>query len=201
MRPIRQLAILTALAAFAAMPAVAAKVYELDPAHSSIGFSVRHFGLSNVKGSFSDWSLTLGVDEENLADSSVNVTIQAASITTGNEQRDNHLRSPDFFAVEEFPTLTFESTSIEKTDDGFRMTGDLTMHGQTHEVSFPFEVFGPLDTGRGKRLGAEGSLTIDRQKWGISWSRTLDTGGLVVANEVKIDFSIEAVVREEEAAE
>ena len=185
---------LAALAAFVAGAAVAAATpYELDFNHSGIGFSVKHFGISNVRGKFAEYSGALMIDEDDLSKSSVAIEIAAASIDTANEQRDGHLRSADFFDVENHPTLTFKSTGIERTGEGeFLVTGDLTIRGKTREVRLPVTVGGPIDARGAKRIGIEGALTIDRQDYGVSFSRVMDTGGLVVGNDVKIDFSIEA---------
>jgi polyisoprenoid-binding protein YceI len=120
-----------------------------------------------------------------------------AGIDTDNENRDNHLKNPDFFDVEKYPEITFTGTKIEKTTDGLIMHGDLTMHGVTKPVSFPFVVNGPITDPWGKmRFGAEANLTINRQDYGVSWSKTLDAGGLVVDNDVKINIQIEMVKAE-----
>lgn len=171
-----------------------AEKYEIDTVHSSVGFSVRHMVISDVKGEFNTLSGTIMFDKGDIANSSVNVTIDAASIDTDNEKRDGHLKSPDFLAVEEHPEITFASKSIRKTDDGYVAVGDLTLRGVTKEVSIPFTVAGPITDSYGnQRIGANGELTIDRHDFGVSWSQTLDNGGLVVGNEVKISLDVEAV--------
>lgn len=185
--------------AFAAIVLAAAAAqgatYELDGAHSQAGFTVTHMTVSKVRGSFESVSGIAEVDEENLAGSSIRVTIDVASIDTGVEQRDDHLRSADFFDLESHPQITFQSTSLEQVGETeYRVTGDLTIRGTTREVVFPVTVLGPIaDPRGGKRIGVEGELTVDRQDYGVSWSRALDTGGFVVGDEVKIDLTAELV--------
>jgi polyisoprenoid-binding protein YceI len=154
---------------------------------------VRHFTVSNVRGDFGSLSGTVRYDPENLASSGVEVTIDAATINTDHEQRDEHLRSADFLDVENHPSITFKSTKVEKSGDAFMVTGGLTMRGVTKEVSFPFTVSGPIKDPLGlTRMGIEGSLTIDRRDWGLEWSKTMETGGLLVGYDVKIDLGAEA---------
>lgn len=177
--------------------ASAGEKYEIDLAHSSIGFSAKHLVISNTKGVFKDFSGAIILDETDISKSSVNVTIKTASISTDNEKRDNHLKSADFLDVANHPEITFKSKSVSKTDDGYRMVGDLTIRGVTKEVTIPFTLVGPVDAFGGKRIGAEASLTINRQDFGILWSRTLDNGGLVVSNEIKITLEVEGVKAKE----
>lgn len=168
-------------------------VYTIDASHSTVGFKVRHFTVSNVRGKFNTFEGTVRFNPEDLSDSGVEVTIDAASIDTDHEQRDEHLRSADFLDAENHPTLTFKSTKVEKGDDGYVLTGDLTMRGVTKEVSFPFEMVGPIKDPLGMmRMGVEGGLTVDRRDWGLEWSRAMETGGLFVGHEVKIELSAEA---------
>ena len=173
---------------------LAGESYSVDPAHSSIGFSVRHMGLSSVKGQFNDYSAEFIVDEADLAKSSIVLEIVASSIDTGEEGRDDHLRSDDFLDVENHGQIVFKSKSIKKTGDGeYEAIGDLTLHGVTKEVTLELEVGGPLEDGRGNmRIGIEGDVTIDRQDFGVNFSRVMDNGGLVVGNDVKISFAVEA---------
>lgn len=188
-----------ATTAFASLALAAAgaqgATYELDGAHSQAGFTVTHMTVSKVRGSFESVSGIAEVDEENLAGSSIRVTIDAASIDTGVERRDDHLRSADFLDVANHPQITFVSKSMEKVGEtDYRVTGDLTIRGTTREVTFPVTVLGPIaDPRGGRRIGVEGELTIDRQDYGVSWSRVLDTGGFVVSDEVKIDVTAELV--------
>ena len=189
--------ILTVLLAFViASFAFAGDKYELDLAHSSVGFSAKHLVISNTKGQFKEFTGIIILDEKDISKSSVNVTIKTASISTDNERRDNHLKSADFLDVEKHPEITFKSKSVMKTDDGYRMVGNLTIHGVTKEVTIPFTLVGPVEA-MGTRIGLEASLTIKRLDYGVSWSKTLDNGGLVVSNEVKITLEIEAIKAEE----
>jgi polyisoprenoid-binding protein YceI len=173
--------------------------YVIDPVHSSIGFSVRHLVISNVKGQFTDYSGTIFFDEQDITKSSVNVTIKTASINTGSNDRDNHLRSADFFDAANHPEITFKSTRIEKKGDGYVCVGTLTMRRVSKEVAIPFTLLGQTKDPRGNtRIGLEANLVLNRQDYGISWSRTMDTGGLVAGNEVKIELNVEAVKRRAE---
>ncbi len=174
--------------------AMAADTYKLDLAHTHIGFAVKHMVISTVRGDFKEFEGTIAYDESDITKSSVEVTIKTASINTGNERRDNHLKSAEFFDVEKYPAITFKSKAIKKTDDGFVAVGDLTIHGVTKEVEVPFQFSGKItDPWGNTRIGAEGALTINRQDFGISWNNKLDNGGLVVGNDVKIEFSLEAI--------
>ncbi len=190
----RIIGILTAAAMLVAGSVLAADSYQIDPVHSNIGFSVRHMVISNVKGNFTDFSGTILYDDKDISKSSVNVTIKTTSINTGNQYRDNDLKSGNFFEAEKYPEITFQSTKIDKAVEGFDLIGNLTMRGVTKEVKIPFNVLGTVKDPYGNtRLGAEGTLTINRQDYGISFNKALDNGGLVVGNEVKIDLNIEAV--------
>ena len=169
-------------------------LYTIDASHSAVGFKVRHFTVSNVRGDFGTLDGSIRYNPEDLADSGVEVVIDAATINTDNQDRDNHLRSADFLDVENHPTIVFKSTKVEKGDDGFMVTGDLTMRGVTKQVSFPFEMSGPIKDPFGMmRLGIEGSLAIDRRDWGLEWNKAMETGGLFVGHQVKIDIGAEAV--------
>lgn len=183
------------LAAAAQEPAPAPDpyLYEIDAGHTDITFKVRHFTVSNVRGDFGTFKGTVRYNPDDLADSGVEVEIDAGSIDTGHGQRDEHLRSADFLDVENHPTLLFKSTRVEQGPDGMTITGDLTIRGVTKEVSFPFEMVGPITDPLGmQRMGVEGELTIDRRDWGLEWSRAMETGGLFVGHEVKIELSAEA---------
>jgi len=189
--------ILTVLLTFLiASFAFAGDKYELDVVHSSVGFTAKHLVISNTKGQFKDFGGIIILDEKDISKSSVNVTIKTASISTDNERRDNHLKSADFLDVEKHPEITFKSKSVMKTDDGYKMVGDLTIRGVTKEVTIPFTLVGPVKA-MGTRIGLEASLTINRQDYGVSWSKTLDSGGLVVSNEIKITLEIEAIKAKE----
>lgn len=177
-------------------PAGAADQFEIDRSHSSVGFSVRHMMVTNVKGNFKDFSGTILYDDKDISKSSVNVTIKTASVDTDNENRDNDLRSPNFFDAAKYPEITFASKRVEKAGDGFTCIGTLTMHGVSKDVTVPFKIIGPVKDQRGNtRIGIEASLTINRTDYGIVYSRALEGGGLVVGNEVKIEINLEAIRR------
>jgi len=187
--------VLLALAAvlFSAGAVFSADKYVIDVAHSDIGFSVKHLGLSNVKGKFKVFSGFIMVDEKNLADCSVEVEIRADSVDTANEKRDAHLKTADFFDTEKFPTLTFKSKKVKKTKAGYTATGSFTMHGVTKEINIPFTFQKATDPWKKMRIGVEAGLTINRQDYGVNWSNLMDNGGLVVSNQVKIELAVEAV--------
>jgi polyisoprenoid-binding protein YceI len=190
----RSIVLSAVLAVSLAGSVFAADKYTLDKDHSSVGFAVKHLVISTTKGQFKDYALDLVYDAKDVTKSSVKVVIQVASIDTANANRDNHLRSGDFFEAEKFPTITFSSRKVEKKADGYVLTGPLTIKGVTKEVSIPFVLNGPLTDPWGNvRLGAEGTLTINRQDYGVSWNKTLDGGGVVVGDEVKIELVVEAV--------
>ncbi len=175
-----------------------AGTYAIDPAHTTIGFSVRHLVINNVPGRFREFTGAIQYDPENLTNSSVTFTAKSNSIDTGIEPRDKHLRSADFFDVERYPEITFKSTRIEKKGkDDFIAHGDFTLHGVTKTVALPFKLYGAIKDPWGKmRIGVEAGLTINRQDYGVAWSQKLDNGGLVVANDVKIALFVEAVKQE-----
>jgi len=183
------------LAAFALVLAgsAAAATYDIDQAHSSVGFGVKHMMVSTTRGVFKDFAGTVTYDPANVAASAVDVTIQAASIDTQNAKRDTHLRSADFFDVEKFPTLTFKSKSAAPAGDGkLKLVGDLTMHGVTKEVTL--DVTGPseaLKTERGAIRGATATTVVNRKDFGLGWNKVLETGGLAVGEDVTITLEIE----------
>jgi polyisoprenoid-binding protein YceI len=175
-------------------PAGAADTFTIDASHSNIGFSVRHLVISNVKGTFTDFAGTIVYDSSDVTKSSVNVTIKVASINTAVEARDTHLKSPDFFDAAKYPEITFQSTKVEKADNGLVAYGKFTMHGVTKDIAIPFAILGTTKDPQGNfRLGAEGGLTINRFDYGLAWSMLTETGGLIVGNEIKIDLNVEAV--------
>jgi polyisoprenoid-binding protein YceI len=172
---------------------LAADTYEIDPVHTSVGFSVKHLVISSVHGKFKDFTGTILFDDKDPSQCSVTGTIKAASITTDNADRDKHLQSPDFLDVEKFPTLTFKSTKVEKKGNDYQVTGTLTIHGVTKEVSFPATLSGPIkDPWGNMKLGVEFSLTIKRADYGLTWNKALESGGVLVGDDVKIDVSAEA---------
>jgi polyisoprenoid-binding protein YceI len=191
MRARRFVALFLGLLVFC-VSALAADEYKIDPVHSTVAFSVKHMVVNTVHGRFNDYSGQILYDEQDPSKSSVNVTIKAASINTDNGQRDGHLRSADFLDAANHPEITFQSKSVEKAANGFVAHGVLTIRGVSKNVDLPFTLSGPIAAGGGNLLGAEASLTINRQDYGVSWSKALDNGGLIVANEVKIDVNVEA---------
>lgn len=169
-----------------------AETFKIDPVHSSVGFSIRHF-VSNVKGRFTDFSGMIVYDPAKIENSSVNVTIQTTSINTDNENRDNHLRSPDFFDAEKNPEITFKSNKVVKEQEKLLVQGILNMHGVEKNVSFPFQILGTMKDPKGNaRAGFEAELSLNRKDFGITWNRTLDQGGLMLGEEVKIMLAVEA---------
>ena len=173
--------------------AAAAERYEIDAGHSRIEFTVRHFAVSNVRGEFKEYESEFLFDEADPTLSKIELSIKTASIDTDDGQRDEHLRSDDFFNAGAFPEMAFQSTSIRGADGDYVVTGSLTIRETTQEVEIPVTLTGPLRDPLGMmRMGVEGGLTIDRQEYGMKFSRTMDNGGLLVGNDVKIFFSLEA---------
>jgi polyisoprenoid-binding protein YceI len=170
----------------------AADDYKIDPVHSRVGFAVKHMVVSTVHGRFTDYSGMITYDDKDPSKSSVNVTIKTASINTDNAGRDNDLRSANFLDTEKFPEITFKSKSVEKKADGFVAHGTLTIRNVPKDVDLVFTLSAPVDSGRGKILGAEAGLTINRQDYGVAWSRSMAGGELVVANDVRIEINVEA---------
>jgi len=172
---------------------VQAEEWNIDKAHSSIGFSVRHLVVSKTRGDFDEFTGMMNFDGKNLEAGSVEFTIQTTSIDTDNEDRDKHLRSDDFFNVEKFPEMVFKSKKIVKGDgDSFKLIGDLTIRDVTKEVTFEVEFNGVVtDPWGGTRAGFSAESTIDRKDFNITWSKTLDGGGLVVGDDVKITVEVE----------
>ena len=186
------LLVATAVASFAEPVA-----YRIDPGHSVAGFTIRHV-FSKVPGRFNELEGTINFDEQNVANSSADISIKTASINTNNERRDNDLRSGNFFMADSFPTITFKSTKIVPGDkDHFKMTGDLTMRGVTKPVTLDVTYLGsgPFGMGgrsMGKKAGWEATTTINRKDWGIVWNQTLDQGGTLLGDDVNINIGIEA---------
>jgi len=177
-----------------AAAAFGADKFDFDPMHTQIGFGVKHLVISTVKGKFNEFTGTILYDSSDITKSSVSLTLKTASINTGVEMRDNDLRSPNFFDAAKYPEITFQSSRIEKKDDGFVAVGALNMHGVSKEVAIPFTVSDKIKDPRGKeRFGVEGTLTLDRRDWGLTWDKRIESGGLVVGNEVRIELSVEAV--------
>ncbi len=167
----------------------------IDLAHSSVGFTVRHLVVSKVRGKFTRWTGVIRMDEHDLARTEVDVAIETGSVDTGVEQRDNHLRSPDFFEVEKYPTMAFKSTRVEKAADGaLRLFGDLSLHGVTKPVALEVEFAGSQkDPWGGLRAGFSARTSLDRREFGLNYNQLLETGGVVVGEKVEVDIEIEAV--------
>lgn len=192
---LRHLIAVAALVASAG-PAVAETVWEIDPAHTSVQFSVRHMMVSNVRGQLRKVSGTAHADDQDLTKSVIEATIDAASIDTGEPKRDEHLRSPDFLDAAKHPTIVFKSKRISRSaDDHYAVTGDLTLHGVTREVTL--DVAGPtpaVKDPRGTvRAGAQATTKFNRQDFGVKWSKLLEGGGLVVGDELTITIDVEGV--------
>lgn len=169
--------------------------WALDTAHSGIAFSVRHMVVAKVRGRFANWSGTVELDETDLTRSKVSVEIDAGSIDTGNAQRDGHLKSADFFDVEQFPKLRFESKRIDNTGEGeLRLLGDLTMHGVTREVALRVEHGGQAkDPWGNQRLGFSATTSILRSDFGLTYNQALETGGVLVGDKIEIEIDVQAV--------
>ncbi len=168
--------------------------YTVDPAHTQIGFQARHAMVTKVRGQFKDFEGTFHLDPSNPESSSATVTIQAKSIDTGNADRDTHLRSNDFFAMDEYPEIKFVSTSAERIDDdSFKLNGELSIKGVTRPVSIDFEYNGvETDPWGNTRVGFEGSTEVNRKDWGVNWNAALDSGGVLVSDKVKLEFDVSA---------
>ena len=168
--------------------------WTIDQTHSSIEFGVKHLGISTVRGRFREFSGAVDLDEDGVL-RGVEATIAARSIDTGVGPRDDHLRSADFFDVERFPTITFQSTRIEPLAEArYRLSGDLTMHGQTQPVTFDVAVAEPVrDPWGNQRLAASVAGKLNRKTWGLTWNQVLELGALMVGEEVTFAFDVEAV--------
>ena len=169
--------------------------YTLDPAHTRIGFVARHAMVTKVRGAFNEFTGTAVLDGTNPANSRVEVTIEAASIDTRNAQRDEHLRSNDFLAMQEYPKITFTSTGARQTSETtFEVTGDLTIKGVTNAITIPFEFEGAAkDPFGNQRVGFEGSVAINRKDYGVTWNAALEGGGVLVSDKVTLEFEVSAV--------
>ena len=176
-----------------------ARSYAIDKAHSEVTFQVRHL-LTKVRGRFSDFSGTVEFDEEQPGNSSVTVTIDAATVDTNNADRDQHLRSDDFFAVDTYPTITFQSSHVARTAaDAFAVTGTLTVRGVASEITLPVTYVGTAkDPWGSARAGFETEITINRKDFGLAWNAALETGGFLVGDDVRISLSIQAIAEPQE---
>jgi polyisoprenoid-binding protein YceI len=169
--------------------------YAIDPAHSRLGFMAKHAMVTKVRGAFNEFTGSLVLDGDSPANSTAAVTIKTASIDTRNAQRDGHLLGNDFLAIEEYPEITFVSTSARQTGEtGFELTGDLTIRGVTNAITIPFSYEGSATDPFGNfRAGFEGSVVINRKDYGVVWNAALETGGVLVSDKVTLEFEISAV--------
>jgi polyisoprenoid-binding protein YceI len=169
--------------------------YTLDVTHSRLGFVARHAMVTKVRGAFTDFEGTAHLDFAVPTASSAQITIQVASITTGQNQRDEHLRNNDFFDAPTYPTITFASTKVEKAgEDTYRLTGDLTIKDVTKPVEIDFEFTGSeKDPFGNTRVGFEGKTVINRKDWGVNWNAALESGGVLVSEKITLEFDVSAV--------
>jgi polyisoprenoid-binding protein YceI len=174
--------------------------YTIDPSHTRLGFVARHAMVTKVRGAFNEFEGTAVLDAENVADSRVSVTIKAKSIDTRNPQRDEHLRSNDFLAMDDYPELTFVSTGARRTgDNDVELTGDLTVRGVTRPVTIPFQFEGAATDPFGNlRIGFEGSTTINRKDFGVTWNAPLETGGVLVSDKIVLEFEV-SMIKDQDA--
>jgi polyisoprenoid-binding protein YceI len=168
--------------------------YRIDKMHARIGFAVRHLVISTVRGHFNDFDAEVTGDEADPATARVTVSIRTASVDTGVPDRDNHLRSDDFFNAEQYPEITFASTSVTpRGGSRWTLAGDLTIRDVTRPLELDCEVQGPVDTPMGRRFGVNAEATIDRLEYGLKYNPALETGGLVVGAEAKLSIEAEFV--------
>ena len=183
---------LTAAACLALSRAHAADNYKIDPAHTSISFSVRHMGVSNVKGHFDTFAGSVALDNGSIQ--SASGTIQVKSVNTGIEKRDNHLRTSEFFDAAQYPVISFKTKSVEKSGDETVLIADFTMRGVTKELRLPVTVSGPVKDPMGNtRIGLEAKAKVNRKDYGMKFNAVLDTGSLMVGDDVTIEINAEAV--------
>ncbi|MDQ6693436.1 MAG: YceI family protein [Chloroflexota bacterium] len=175
--------------------------WKIDPGHSTVEFVAKHMMITSVRGRFPDVEGTIRFDEENIANSSVEATIQVATVTSGSEQRDQHLRTGDFFLVDEHPTFTFKSTRIEpKGSDEYKVTGDLTIRGVTKQITLDATFEGRNTSPWGaEAIGFSATTTINRKDFGVNWNVGLEAGGVLVSDKIKLDLNIQAVKNVEQA--
>jgi polyisoprenoid-binding protein YceI len=168
--------------------------WNIDTSHSGVHFTVRHMVIAKVRGAFDRWQGTFQFDEANPAASKVSVRIEAASVNTREEKRDAHLRSADFFDVENHPALTFESTKVEKAGDGYRVSGNLTIRGVTKEVVLEVESLGKgKDPWGNERIAFQAQTSVNRKDFGLNWNQALEAGGVLVGEKVEIALDVQAL--------
>ncbi len=175
--------------------------WEFDPAHTRIGFSARHAMVTTVRGSFNEVDGRFHADLEDMTKSTVEVRLKAASVDTRNQQRDEHLRSPDFFDVEKWPEIVFTSTSVEEVEErAYMVSGELTIRDVTRQVVVPLELMGVEKDAFGLlRAGFEGTRRINRRDFGLEWNMPLDSGGVLVSERISLEFEISAIKKTDEA--
>lgn len=178
-----------------ATPSPLAGTWTIDPSHTRLGFSTRHAMVTRVRGAFNDVSGTAIISPDSFERSRVVITVQAASIDTRDQQRDDHLRSPDFFDVARYPVIKFVSTRIDEVGDAsFIVNGDLTIRGITRSVSIPLELLGiDRDQTGALRAGLEGTRRIDRKDWGVRWNTPLDSGGVLISDKITLEFELSLI--------
>ncbi|MCI5825830.1 MAG: YceI family protein [Arcanobacterium sp.] len=172
--------------------------YSIDPAHSRLGFVARHAMITKVRGSFTDFEGTASGNGADPSTAHVEVSAKATSIDTGNKMRDDHLRSGDFFDVEAYPGVKFVSTAVKVLDDEtLEISGDLTIRDQTHSLTIPFEFMGAVTDAFGnKRIGFEGTTTISRKEFGLTWNKAVEAGGVLVSDKIVLEIEISAIEQE-----
>ena len=177
----------------ATAPVQTRTTWKIDPAHTSVEFSAKHMMITTVRGRIADVEGTIITDEANPSNSSVEAVMKAASLDTRSDQRDQHLRSADFLNVEKFPEITFKSKRISGTKDEFKLIGDLTISGQTKEITLDVTFEGEgKDPWGGERAGFTATGKIDRRDFGLTWNQALETGGVLVANDIKLNIEVQA---------
>ncbi len=191
MLSIRTLAAASAL--LLASTAAHAETWQIDPTHTRVGFRVSHMMVSSVEGSFPDVSGTLDLQPGKLSDAKVSVEVTMNTVSTGNDQRDEHLRTSDFLDVANHPTMTFSSTGLKAKRGGFELTGDLTIRGVTKRVTFTGTGLDQVavDPWGNKRMGAHATTIVNRQDFGVAWNQALETGGLLVGDELPLQIDVE----------
>lgn len=188
--------LLAVVASFVLAHVALAADFKVDKAHTNVGFRVSHLVVAKTTGSFNDFDASFTYDVEDMGSFSLTATIQAASIDTNNDRRDNHLRSSDFLDVESHPTITFTSTSLTMGESGIVVIGDLTIRGVTHQIELPITIIGPVQgPGGATVVGIEGRTSINRHDFGVAWDMRLDNGGVIVGEEVRIEIDAEFILQ------